>query len=208
MILWILYRKRVDVREIGGDSKIQPGDFELWTMGKDNRYLVTSDSEVDFAPGTFWATNWKSEIRDFLRNNSLDVGKRRFWSEILAPLRGLDDEKEYGKYLWVGFELVSKYPNAIEVPKYPHVPTGIETSDDVWDETACSVEFWKDGGKNGEDLVVAQGDYYTAKIPARELYEYLRTIFENRGKDIGKEQENPVSGSRYAHRRDGLGRQP
>lgn len=58
------------------------------------------------------------------------------------------------------------------------VQTGIpRVSDDVWDNEACSVEFWRGDGKNGEDLVVAQGDYYTAKIPARELYEYLKGVY-------------------------------
>ena len=166
MILWILYRKKGEFGEMESGSKIEIPNHRLWTMGKDNRYVVTPDDGNVLVPGTFWATNWKSEIRDFLRNSCLKVGKRRFRSW-----------KGDFRNLCVGYELVPKYPNVIEVPKYPHVPVGIEISDDVWDETACSVEFWKEGRENGEDLVVAQGDYFTAKIPARELYEYLKGIY-------------------------------
>ena len=177
MILWILYRKKVDFGEMESGSELEIPNHMLWTMGKDKRYVVTPDDGNVLVPGTFWATNRKSEIRDFLRNSRLKVGKRRFLS-WRGDFRNLYRPLRFPKCLpCVGYKLVSKYPNAIKVPKYPHVPMGIETSNDVWDNEACSVEFWKEGGENGEDLVVAQGDYYTAKIPAKELYEYLKGVY-------------------------------
>lgn len=83
----------------------QPGDYELWQMGKNNKWIITTDDQDKFDSGDFVLPKSREEVKIWLDVNHMKIGKRIGFSE---PIYQVDNFMgyDYWHYLWVGYRLV------------------------------------------------------------------------------------------------------
>ena len=113
MILWLKYHGHpfdpsVDCRR--DDSLlywIQPGDFELWEMGKNSRWIITQDDQDKYDVGDFVLPKTREEVKIWMDLNKLKIGRQLGFSDCSCQI---DEEmgSKFWKYLWVGYDLVSR----------------------------------------------------------------------------------------------------
>ena len=124
MILWLKYNKKsfnpdnvvnASIERNKHDSSynslwtwIQPGDYELWTMGKNNRYLITVDSQecFHFEGIDFILPKSKEELKIWIDMYNVKIGNRIGFSECMYDFNGMKDN-EYKDMLWVGYKLIT-----------------------------------------------------------------------------------------------------
>ena len=106
MILWLKYNGHPfdTTATIRKDQSLwwwgQPGDYELWRMGKNNKWIITTGDQDKFV-----LPKSREEVKIWLDVNCMKIGKRIGFSE---PIYQVDDFMgyDYWHYLWVGYILV------------------------------------------------------------------------------------------------------
>lgn len=112
MILWLKYNGHPFDTSLACKntklwSEIQPGDYELWEMGKNNKWIITSDSPDEYDIGDFVLPKTREELKIWLDVNHMKLGSRKGFSECVYQI---DEEMgpQYWKHLWVGYDLIDK----------------------------------------------------------------------------------------------------
>lgn len=113
MILWLKYHGHpFDTsvacrRDNSLWCKVQPGDFELWKIGKNSRWIITQDSLDKYGVGDFVLPKSREGLKIWLDINHLRLGKRLGFSECVYQI---DEEmgSKFWEYLWVGYDLIDK----------------------------------------------------------------------------------------------------
>lgn len=112
MILWLKYHNHPFDTTIACKgtklwSKIQPGDYELWEIGKNSRWIITQDDCDKYAVGDFVLPKSREDLKIWLDVNHLRLGKRLGFSECVYQI---DEEMghQFWKHLWVGYDLIDK----------------------------------------------------------------------------------------------------
>lgn len=116
MILWFKYRGHPFDTEVAMKiSKargsllwtwIQSGDYELWKMGKDNRWLITSD-DLEKTDNDYVVPKSREEVKIWLDINHLKIGRRIGFSECMYSYSlGSNMSARFWNHLWVGYNLI------------------------------------------------------------------------------------------------------
>ena len=110
MILWLKYNGHpFDTYAARRNTELhswrQPGDYELWQMGKNNKWIITTDDQDKFDDCNFVLPNTKEEVKIWLDLNHVKIGKRIGFSE---PVYQIDKFMGYDwwDHLWVGYILI------------------------------------------------------------------------------------------------------
>ena len=114
MILWIKYRGHpfdtalaMKASKVSGSnlqSWIQPGDYELLEMGKNSRWLITSDDQDKNDASDYVVPKTREEVKIWLDINCMKIRRRIGFSECVhsfGPEMG-----PFWKHLWAGYDLV------------------------------------------------------------------------------------------------------
>lgn len=113
MILWLKYNGHpFDTslacrRDNSLWCEIQPGEFELWQMGKNNRWIITQDSPDKYDVGDFVLLKSREDLKIWMDVNQLKIGSRKGFSECVYQI---DEEMgpKFWNHLWVGYDLIDK----------------------------------------------------------------------------------------------------
>ena len=145
LILWVKYRKQpFDISKVTRNSLerenklwywIQPGDVELWMMGGNDRYLITTYDQDAFDDGDFIRFgNDKAKVRSWLKGNGYEIHNRIGFSECIFNVTdGLVEHPvipkmtDYENHVWVGYEIRirnEKEENGAENDNAPKIRIG------------------------------------------------------------------------------------
>lgn len=109
MILWLKYHGHpfdtyVACKNTKLWSEIQPGDYELWEMGKNSRWIITSNDPDEYRVGSFILPKSREELKIWLDLNNMKIGKRIGFSECCYQINEEMGPK-FWEHMWVGYEL-------------------------------------------------------------------------------------------------------
>lgn len=112
MILWLKYYGHpfdtyVPCKNGELCSWIQPGEYELWQIGKNSKYIITSDELTAYEDRDFILPKSIEEVKIWLDLNCMTIGKRIGFSECVYRI---DEEMgpKFWNHMWVGYDLIQQ----------------------------------------------------------------------------------------------------
>lgn len=124
MILWLKYKKKTFSQDDAVNDSImkrksnpayrslwtwiQPGDYELYEMGHNRKYIITVDDKdrFDVEGVDFIIPKAKEELKIWLDLHKVKIGQRIGFSECLYDFCDMKNN-EYKDKLWVGYDLIA-----------------------------------------------------------------------------------------------------